>query len=58
MCTNGDPANRLTVLGAVNVLRKDATPLAKPYRGDLDVVQVSNDVGNVRNNCLELLVTI
>lgn len=33
----------------------DAKPLTQPYGGELDVVPVSNDVGNVRNNYAELV---
>lgn len=33
----------------------DAGSILRPYEGDIDVVAVSNDVGNVRNNHPELL---
>lgn len=33
----------------------EAAPMTQPYFGDLEVVPVSNDVGNVRNNYRELL---
>lgn len=33
----------------------DAAHMATPYSGKLDVRQVSNDVGNVRNNHAELI---